>query len=217
MRKGEGGSVLVESLVALLLTTGLLLLMAGILGHVQRSARLIAHRTEGVEAARLTRDLLSLALSADTGARVGEEGLEARTFVATGERCGEGGWWFRGRRRPDPARDSLWAVTAAGRIRTGALVRLTSGECPPRSGLVATGLEADPPLPPGTVLVRVFESGRYRVDDALRYGRAGSGAQPLSAAVLDPSRSGVISSGGGIGVSVVPRDRPGGYRGEWRR
>jgi hypothetical protein len=78
-------------------------------------------------------------------------------------------------------------------------------------------LEADSSLPLDTRMMRVFESGRFRVDDAVRYGRSGSGAQPLSAAVLDPTRSRIHAAGEGIAVVIQLEGRGGGFHGVWGR
>lgn len=210
------GSGLVESLVALLLSTGLLILMGGIVVRHHRVARVLGHRVEGVESARLTRDLVSLAVSADPLMRVEGGELFVRTFVGTAERCGPTTWRYRGRRLPDPVRDSLWAVTAGGRVRVIDLAAHRPGVCPDLPDVRSVELEGGAPLGPEVRLVRVFESGRYRLDDALRYGRTGRGAQPLSAALLDPRRSGLREHAGGISAAVVPREGPEGYTGRWR-
>lgn len=217
MRGPARGSSVVEALVALLLTTGLLIGVGSILVQHQRTARALAVRVEAVEAARLARDLVSTALSADPGASVGEAGLRVRTVVGVAERCGEGGWEYRGRRLPDPVRDSLWIVRGSGRIQVMKLRGLGDGDCGgERPGRVLT-LEADSSLPVDAGIMRVFESGRFRVDDAVRYGRSGSGAQPLSAAVLDPTRSSIHAAGEGIAVVIQPEGRGGGFRGVWGR
>ncbi len=211
------GSALVESLVALLLTTGLLILVGGLVVQHHKGARTLSHRIEGVESARVTRDLISLGLAADPGARVDGSELFVRTFVGVAVPCGEAGWRYQGRRLPDPERDSLWSVTAAGTIRLAALTAGRAGDSDDSAGARVLGLEADPPLSPEIRLVRVFESGRYRLDDAFRYGRVGSGAQPLSAAVLDPGRSGITRQGAGVTVSLVTRGRELGFTGGWDR
>jgi len=208
---------LVESLVALMLTTGLLLLMGGIVAQHHRVARQLGTRIEGVESARMTRDLISVAVAVDSGAFVEGGELRVRSFVGVAERCGEVGWDYRGRRLPDAAKDSLWVVTAEGRVQLAEVVGHDSGECArPEEGRLLE-LRAEPPLPIDARLVRVFEPGRFRLDDALRYGRAGSGAQPLSAPVLDPIRSGIASGAEGVSVILFPEGRIEGYSGEWGR
>ena len=200
MRPGRRGSGIIESLVALLLTAGLLILVAGLLVRYQRTGR-----------------TLSTALAADPGARVDEEtGLWVRNFVGSGERCGEAAWRYQGRRGPDPERDSVWVVTEAGRVGIAALAGVRPGSCSDAARMPAVELETDPPLMPGDRFVRVFESGRYRIDDAVRYGRVGRGAQPLSAPVLDAGRSG-IAGGTEVEVVVFPRGRTAGYTGRWGR
>lgn len=200
-RRGAG---FVEALVGLLLTAGLLIGMAGILVHQQRLVRALGIRIETVEAARMTRDLVSLAVAADPEAEVGPGGLAVRNFVGLGQGCGNGGWVYRGRRLPDPARDSLWLVSEAGRIRLARLVSVGEGQCASAVEARVLDLEADPPLTADVGLFRVFESGRYRLDDAFRYGRRGSGAQPLTAPVLDPARSGISTRGSELDVQLQP-------------
>lgn len=206
-----------ETLVALLSTTGLLILMAGLVAHHQRATRILGDRIEGIEAARVARDLISGALAADPGARVDGATLFVRTFVGVAERCGETAWRYRGRRLPDPERDSLWSVTAGGTVQLTALRSAAQAECPDGSGNGALELGGEPLLASDVVLVRVYEAGRFRVDDALRYGRVGTGAQPLTAAVLDPRRSGISHRSGPPEIAVVPRARKVGFEGRWGR
>ena len=52
------------------------------------------------------------------------------------------------------------------------------------------------------MLLRVFESVRYRLTDALRYGRTGDPAQPLTGAVLDPGASGIRVDSTGLTLAV---------------
>jgi hypothetical protein len=211
------GSSVIEALVALLLTTGLLIGVGALLVQHQRTARALAVRVEAIEAARLARDLLSMALASDPAARVGEAGLLVRTVVGVGERCDEEGWEYTGRRLPDPARDSLWIVTGAGRIRVMKLRSRGEADCGDGRDVRGMVLEADSALPADARVVRVFESGRFRVDDAVRYGRLGSGAEPLSAAVLDPARSSIQEVEDGIAVVIHPEGRSPGFRGVWGR
>jgi hypothetical protein len=216
VRNCRRGASLVESLVALWLTFGLLVLVAGLLSRYQQVAGTLALRVEGVDAARVGRDLIGLALDADPTARM--EGSEARvrSFVGMAEECGEGAWRYQGRRQPEPLRDSLWVVTGGGETYVSALVSRESRSCN-EDGDEGVGLVGDPPVDPEARLIRVFESGRYRVDDAVRYGRTGTGAQPLTAPVLDASASGVTATEDGIRLELLPRGRARSYRRGWRR
>lgn len=214
---GRRGSGLVESLLAVLLTTGLLILLGTVLMHLQRTSRSLLGRLEGVESARVARDLIDLALAADPEGHVQGGELRIRSFVGVAERCGEEGWRYRGRRLPDPRRDSLWVVAGSGRVRVVDLAGSPAGRCPVTAPGRPLGLEADPPLAANVRLVRVFESGRYRIDDAVRYGRPGTGAEPLTGAVLDRRRSGVADGPGGISVRVAPSGREVVFERGWRR
>lgn len=217
MGSAEGGSGLVEVLLALLLTTVLLLLIGGVLINQRNTLTALTRRVEGAESARLTRDLISHAFAADPSLRVVGGELRVRTFVGSARRCGDGAWGYRGRRLPDPGRDSLWAVRGGGRIQVSALVARRGGSCADEAEGRPLDLVALPVLPEDVVLVRVFEAGRYRVDDALRYGRRGYGAQPLSAAVLDPARSGITRRQDGVSVSVMPTGAESGFERVWTR
>jgi hypothetical protein len=211
------GTTLAETLIALFLTTGLLLLIGSVLVHQQTAGQALMERLDGVESARVARDLVRLALTADPDARVGEGGLSIRAFVGVGERCGEEGFIYRGRRLPDPERDSLWVVVSSGAIRLADLTARRDGRCADGSVGRILDLEATPQLSGDVQLVRVFEAGRFRLDDAVRYGRWGGGAEPLSAPVLDRRRSGFAEGRSGISVVVAPIGPATEYSGTWAR
>ncbi|HSM04417.1 MAG TPA: hypothetical protein VK858_07335 [Longimicrobiales bacterium] len=197
-RRGAG---LTETLVALLLTLGLLGVVGTVLVREQRVAAALTRRVEWLESARLARDLLELAVSADPDPErpVGDE-LPVRTFIGRAERCGDDGWLVSGRRLPDPERDSLQVVTGDGRVRVVRLRTVGASTCP--GGREASRLDTEPPLHPDARVVRVFERGVWRVDDALRYRRGRSGAQPLTAPVLDPGRSRLSTGPEGVWLDV---------------
>jgi hypothetical protein len=180
-----------EVLTALLLTLLLLGLLSGLAVRQQRAGDILARRTEVVEARRVARDLLDAGVAGGGVRPLSGGAVELRSFVGWALPCSGEGWSYRGRRRPEPQRDSVWVVTAGGDVRTGRLLSVGAATCEPAApgeASLALGFEAD-----GSVaLVRIFESGRYRLSDALRYGRTGDPAQPLTGAVLDPRASGAV-------------------------
>lgn len=116
-----------------------------------------------------------------------ERSVELRAFRGSARICGvEGGRWavaYRGLRLPDAERDSVLVLGMDGGWRAadlegswsgGTLCELDPGE---RARLLAwSELEAPEP-----VLVRVFERGRYSLEDrSFRYRRGEGGRQPLT-------------------------------------
>lgn len=196
------GTTVVEAVTALVLTLFLLALMATLAARQRAAGERVARRSEVVEARRVTRDLLELAAAGggvhDTPA--GEVPL--RFFVGWARPCGGSSWAYRGRRLPDSERDSLWLVSPSGEVRTAALASVAPGRCED-PGAPASHLLLEPDsLAWDAVLLRVFESGRFRLSDALRYGRTGDPAQPLTGAVLDPAVSGLRVSEGWMSVTL---------------
>lgn len=202
-QSARAGTSMVETLVALLLTLALTALLARLAADHRAASQQLARRMEILEARRVARDLVGRALAGDLpGAAGGEGELELRHPVGRARACPGGGWLYRGRRRPDPERDSLWTVSLHGSVRVVGLAAVRGSSCsdaPP--GEEALELVPDTLLPP-LVLVRVFERGRFRVSDAVRYGRTGTPPQPLTAAVLDPRGSWLERSPGGIVLRV---------------
>jgi len=214
MTAGRSGAGLVETLVALLLTFGLLALVGTLLVREHRAAASLVGRVEWLEAARVGRDLVGIAVAGDPTPRPESADLPGRSFIAHGTRCGADGWILAGRRQPDPERDSLWVVRGDGRVRVVALRGVGTAPCPDQT--TAVGLETEPALSGDAWLVRVFERGLWRVDDAVRYRRGGGGAQPLTAPVLDPRRSGLRVDTGGILLEIAPRAGAPGMGRRWR-
>lgn len=200
---------LAVSLAVLLLLSALL---AGLLARAAGQARTVSSRLETVEARRVTRDLLDHGVRAGgvlPGSGAGDrDRVRLRSFVGHGEGCGDGVFAYRGRRRPDPARDSVWVLRDDGTWTVTATGPVRSGVCPPGpAGGDRAGVEL-PELAPdrsgaSPVVLRFFEPGRYTLSDALRYGRTGSPAQPLTGPVLDPSRSELESGQGEIRARVA--------------
>jgi hypothetical protein len=215
MTTSRSGTGLVETLVALLLTFGLLAVVGTVLVREQRAAASLVERVEWLEAARVGRDLVGLAVAGDAMPDAESADLPGRSFTGHGTRCGEEGWLLVGRRQPDPARDSLWVVSGDGRVRVVDLRAVGGATCV--DPVAAVRLETEPPLPRDARVVRVFERGLWRVDDAVRYRRGGGGAQPLTAPVLDPRRSDLRVEAGGIVLEVAPREGGTAVGLRWRR
>lgn len=183
---------LVEIVVALLI--GALLMVAGWrstsvvrtgVDRLQlRAARGDAHRVVG------------LLLDLDGGGLVGATGRPNEVSVRAHR------WWgatcdttaapgralarVQGLRQPDPDKDSVMVVSAAG----GTFLRRLEGV---RRGAICDGEGVELVWTPedgeaAAVALRGFEHGAYRLDNAFRYGRGRGGAQPLTAEVF-PSDS----------------------------
>lgn len=196
------GATVVETVTALVLTLGLVSLASGLAVQVRRVGENVVRRTEVVEARRVTRDLLDLAVAGGGGRETPGAELQLRLFVGWARPCAGGGWHYRGRRRPHAQRDSLWAVSATGGVVVAALKSVREGGCEtPTPGDHSLVLEADSAVA-APVLLRIFESGRFRLDDALRYGGTGDPAQPLTGAVLDPGVSGIEVDGGWVAATL---------------
>lgn len=195
---GQRGASVLEILVALLLTLFMVGVLAGVAARHRRVGEILTRRTEVMEARRIARDLVANGLEGGGAAPRGAPAeLELRTFVGVGTPCDDGAWWWQGRRLPDPERDSAWAVSPGGRVRILPVLSVSSGACSqdsPGRG-VRLDLGGSTPRP---ALLRLFEHGRYRVTDAIRYARTGSGFQPLTGAVLDPSASSLSRTGVGV-------------------
>lgn len=219
MNASRRGVTVVETLVALTLLLFLAGLLVQLLVGAHRTGRRVSGRLEVAEARRVARDLVDWSVR---GGGIREDPgrvLTLRSFVGHGEPCPGGGFAYRGRRLPDPARDSLWLLGPDG-----------SWTVEPAAGLRHTGCHAGSPGPPlpgfrldpatgpmtGVVLVRVFEGGRFTLGDALRYGRAGTRAQPLTAPVLDPVRSTLEVGRGRVLLTVVGRGDSLGTERRWR-
>jgi len=196
------GVTVVETVTALLLTLLILTLLLTLAVRQRKAGETLARRSEVVEARRVARDMVELAVAAGGIRPVTGEELYLRFFVGWALPCSEGGWRYRGRRAPDPVRDSVWAISAWGEVTVAALSSVSDGACgdtdPDVRGLT---LGTDPVLA-APVLARVFEAGRFRLSDALRYGRTGDPAQPLTGAVLDPSASGIRVTDGVVTLTA---------------
>ncbi len=185
------GTSLLEMIIALTLTLIILTGVGVILGRVEQTFRRQALRLEQIEVLRIARDRVSRSVHTG-GARSdapASDGLSLRAFRGSAAWCGDG-WVETGVRAPDPARDSVWWISPFGEERVLALKDREAGGCAgagyrwtgQTEGASGDGDGADVSIAWG--VVRYFESGRLRVDDAVRYGRLGLPAQPLTPAVL---------------------------------
>ncbi len=150
--------------------------------------------------------------------------MEASGFVGPSGRPGEVAvrahrWWgivcdslpgpgtatlrWRGLRRPDPAKDSIVVIAADGvevvRGLDGVGSSTACGGSALRLYWTPAAHDPDPRL------IRGFERGAYRVDDAVRYRRGRGGAQPLTASRFDPDSAGLDVTATGIRLRMDPR------------
>lgn len=193
------GASLLETLIALTLTLFMLTGVTIMLARVERLLRQQTLRLEQVEVLRVARDRVGRSFQTG-GAMVGapaSDGLTIRAFRGSAEWCGDG-WRETGVRAPDPGRDSVWWVAPTGALRIAALVDRQPGGCGGEGyrwdGTDSLASGASYVIAGG--VVRYFEVGRLRIDDAVRYGRLGQSAQPLTPAAL-ASGSGVELLGDG--------------------
>ena len=208
-RRGRSGSrsgaLLIETLVALVLGVVVLGAFLGLLITSMRWSRTLAGRSEALEAVRTVWGILDEELRPGVVGRdwtpVAGTAIALRAFRGVARVCGPGaspGEWaiaYRGRRAPDPGRDSLLVLGIDGGWRAHELAAQSSGggcslypgETAYRWSWFAGEVEAAP------LVARLFESGEYHLaDGALRYRRGTAPRQPLT-----PERFG---SGSGFGV-----------------
>ena len=214
-RRDEGVTV-VETAVALFLTLFLSVLLMKLAAGVRRGGEETIRRTEVAEARRVARDLLQETLAGAVAPLPPGPGASARFWVGWAVPCGGGVWAYRGRRRPAPERDSLWVVDAGGESRILGLAASAGGACS-LSGEAAVVLEGEAAgLLDRAAMVRVFESGRVTLSDAFRYGRVGTAPQPLTATVLDPGASSLVTTDTGVEASLASRGESTPTRWRWR-
>jgi hypothetical protein len=209
---------MVETVVALLLTATLLALLLRSVASGARALRGMTALAEQIEAARIARALAERVAAADGIVGPGERAGEVRVHLPIGwaERCDSSFIWY-GIRTPDPERDSALVLDSLARFHrvavSGSGLRLCgalSGPLMPGASMRTIDLA---PAVAGPVVVRVFESGVLRVDDAVRYARLGTARQPLTSATLDPSGSGVGVGDGTLRVRVADSIRR--WEGSW--
>lgn len=217
------GALLLEALISLVLGVLVLGAFCGVLLSTLRWSRTLAGRSEALEVVRTTWGVLDQELRPGM---VGRDWTPAtgpvialRAFRGVGRVCpgGGGGEWtvaYRGRRSPDPGRDSLLVLGSDGGWRTFPLSAAYT--VPPQPGC--------PPLPgeamqrwgwpqgassPSPVITRLFEAGEYHLaDGALRYSRGGGGRQPLTPERLG-AESGFRALNDGVEVRIEFPGNPG--------
>lgn len=181
------GFALVEVLVVLI--------VGALLGHlVMRAAASARSRVEHIaragstlEGARLARVLVGRAARAGP-VRPAPRPDEVEIVLPIGwaVRC-DSVWSWAGIRAPDPGRDRVEAIDGQGRRHGVALTASRPAPCG-RAEAVGRTFVTTPDVP-GAVVLRIVEPGVVRVDDAVRYARAATSRQPISAAVLDAGLS----------------------------
>ena len=201
--------ILVATLFAVALTG-----VASFTAAQSRMATLQMERTRATELVRtasvvLEAELRYLDPDADIAA-VSTDSVGLRAFRGSGVLCGRTGRAlsvrYRGARLPEPAKDSVLVVTAAGDIGPFPIEAVVTGGCGLR--LTVAG------EPPDRGLVLVFEGGSYHLTGhALRYRRGRAGRQPLTEAVADSMgfdvRPGAIAARLGTRRDSLPRLRQG--------
>jgi hypothetical protein len=210
------GSSTVEVLVALLLTVLIVQLSWSLLVSARQAASRLIQRSEAIDAERIGWNVLSRELSAGVPARdwtlESARVLPLRAFRGLAEICASlssqdgAAVRYAGMRLPEPAKDSLLALTERGDWVT---LRLTSRapstlECPAWPGVPLERWSWEP-VQPGLVVARVFERGSYHLEDrAIRYRVPDGGRQPLSEERLE-SGSAFLGSTTGVDLRLVLR------------
>jgi len=209
-RPQEFGYTVIEAVVVVVLLAMLLTTLLGSAVAGSRALRRAAALSETIEAARIARALAERVAAGDGVVGPAERPDEALIHLPIGwaERCDSSFVWH-GIRAPDPSRDSAVVLDTLSRLHRVRLSESRPSPCSPApgpgdpapNGSMRT-IETAPNVP-GTVLVRVFESGVVRIDDAVRYARLGTARQPLTVAGLDPSESGVGVEDGALRLVVA--------------
>ncbi|MGD8276576.1 MAG: hypothetical protein PVH00_01060, partial [Gemmatimonadota bacterium] len=189
----HSGHSLVELIVALLLlallgSTALALLSSGL-----RLVRRAADATEAGNAVRFAGRLLRSEI--ETLVASDSHGFDAdssrqRVYRGAGIVCDFTGTtatvrWL-GLRAPDPAKDSVLALTPAGETAHPLLAASAASApaCVARPGEAVLELDVSGGLRPGDVVL-LYETGTWHLSgSALRYARGAGGRQPLTPAVF---------------------------------
>jgi len=211
------GWSLPETLVALLL--GLVLVHLGLdsLTRLDAARRRMAARAEALVALRVSRHVLRRELRHGLRGEDWElvaDSLRLRAFRGAGLVCASDSTGpgivvaYEGSRAPDPSKDSVLLLTAAGGREARALAAAAPYPPPCFRGdsRPAQTWRLDRPAPPDVLAARVFERGSYHLSQAaLRYRRGASGRQPLTPEVWS-SATRWSAAGARLGVELVPSD-----------
>lgn len=210
------GTSLAEAIVALLL--GLFLIHLGLTttAHLRTAGATMGTRLDLLTATRIVRSVLRRELGrgvADRDVVVAGDSLRLRVFRGTGVVCStdptasEVMVAYRGDRRPQPAKDSVEVTASDGSLSHQDLVGWSAAStgCPgvaPEEELMMWRL--DGPLPAGSVVARLYETGSYHlVAGALRYRIGAGGRQPLTPDVW--SRTDFVVGDSAVRLHLEPR------------
>jgi hypothetical protein len=226
--RSRSGTLLAEAIVSLALG---LLVIAAFAGALVGSLRWIAvlwARAEALDVVHTVWTVLDEELrpgmpGRDWQVHDGGDWVSLRAYRGLARVCTAEtvpGLWpvaFRGRREPEPERDSVLVLGGDGGWRAFALESVQGGGgCVAREGEIAQRWGWTQGSAPPPVLVRLYERGEYHLaDGALRYRRGGGGRQPLTPERLGAG-SGFSATARGLDVTLelVP---PNGGAGEFYR
>jgi hypothetical protein len=202
---GREGGLLIETVIALALGAIVLGSLASLVTSGLRWTRWLIDRSEALEVVRTTWVILGEEVRggrANDDWRVDDSGvLQLRSFQGVARICevdaATSDWWvaYRGRRLPDPSRDSILALRPDGRWQSLDLASSTSSpgpteKCQSLDGESVLRWVVEGSGEAETILARTYETGSYHlVDGALRYRRGGGGRQPLTATRLSSGSS----------------------------
>lgn len=189
--RSRAGVTLPELVLVAWLFALVLLALARFAGAQGRIAATTHDRVRAADLVRTTELVLGgeLRHAAPADLSVTPDSIRLRAVRGVGVICGRVGTAvlvrYRGVRSPDPEKDSALVITGAG--TTGAAYRVT-GVVTDRGCGDGYRLTLDP-TPPPAGLTLIFETGSYHLSGgAFRYRRGRGGRQPVTEAVLAPSR-----------------------------
>lgn len=201
---------------------GLFLLSLGLrtLARVRSAESGLVARRDALVALRLSRHVLRTELGrsrAQVDWTVDADSVSLRAFRGTALVCSsdtaaaEIVVSYRGRRAPDPAKDSVLLIGPDGATASRDLIAVGVGSgCATGDGGTVGTWRLDVRAPVGALLARLYERGSYHLSGrALRYRRGGSGRQPLTGEVWARG-TGWTPSGTRLGVELVPLSVDGG-------
>lgn len=214
--RNRAGMTLVEALLAMSGSVFLAACMVAMLGTHARLARYAAERAEALDAVHTSALMLARELRAaqpGTDVAVASDSLGLRAYRGVARVCalaaGSADVLWSGLRDPDPAKDSLLALSASVE-RVVPLVGLSSiapGTCPAANGAKTFRIITDT-LPAGTALLLGFERGSYHLGTALRYRAGSAGRQPLTADIFDANRTRFAAGSVAVIVELTPASVP---------